>query len=247
MNKYGAFCDEFYLNMHLATEMDLPKNREAVLHFFEQIQKRFPAMGNFYSRGPGEFFLEEEKQEGKYCWVSTEPKRLCSGSVNPETVESAIEQHKTVLSLIPYELSISHLDCESLNVTMGFDFNFRGNQNELLAEALGMVPALDKLNEESNGTILGYEPVIQIALEEDCRTQCRLAFETRTTAFQVRSGEYNEEQISVYLTLRRFDSLNSKEDFGEELVRLVTLAESTADNFLIENVLTPLKQTIALK
>ena len=247
MNKYGAFCDEFYLNMHLCTEMDLPKNREAVLHFFEQIQKRFPTMSNFYSRARGEFCLEEEKTEGRYRWVSTEASRLCSASVNPDSLEAAVEQHKTVLSLIPYELSISHLDCESLNVTMGFDFNYRGNQNEVLAEALGLVPAIEKFTGNGKGAILGYEPAIQIALDDSCRTQCRLAFETRTTAYQVRSGEFNEEQISVYLTLRRFDSLGSDEDFGEELTRLAALAESTVDNYLVENVLNPLKQTIALK
>ena len=36
MHKYSSICDEFYVNMHLNTEMDLPQNRESVLHFFEQ-------------------------------------------------------------------------------------------------------------------------------------------------------------------------------------------------------------------
>ena len=111
MHKYGALCDEFYVNMHLSTEMELPQNREAVLHFFEQIQKRFPRMHNFYARERGEFCLEEEKDSGQYRWVTTEPRRLCSGAVNPDSVESAVEQHRMVLKLIPFELSISHLDC----------------------------------------------------------------------------------------------------------------------------------------
>lgn len=247
MHKYDTLCDEFYVNMHLSTEMELPQNREAVLHFFEQIQKRFPKMQNFYTRERGEFCLEEEKESGQYRWVSTELRRLCSGAVNPETVESAVEQHRTVLKLIPFELSISHLDCESLNFTMGFDYNFRGNQNELLAEALGMAPALDKLTDVTGGKLLSYEPVIQLALDEDCRTQCRVAFETRTSAYQIRSGEYGEEQISVYMTVRRFDSLNSDEDFGEELVRLASSCEKMVDEFLVENVLQPLQKTITLK
>lgn len=247
MHKYGALCDEFYVNMHLNTEMDLPQNRETVLHFFEQIQKRFPRMTNFYTRERGEFCLEEEKESGRYRWVSTELRRLCSGSVNPESIEAAVEQHQTVLGLIPFELSISHLDCESLNFTLGFDYTFRGNHNELLAEALGLPPAMEKLSEVTNGSLLSYEPVLQLALDSDCKTQCRVAFETRTTAYQVRSKEFSEDQISVYLTVRRFDSLTSEEQFGDELVRLAGLCEKLADDYLVENVLQPLQKAIALK
>ncbi len=247
MHKYGALCDEFYVNMHLGTEMDLPQNREAVLHFFEQVQKRFPKMTNFYARERGEFCLEEEKEGGQYRWVSTESKRLCSGAVNPESVESAVEQHQMVLKLIPFELSISHLDCESLSFTLGFDYTYRGNQNELLAEALGMMAPMEKLAEMRGTSILSYEPTIQLALDDDCKTQCRLAFETRTTAYQVRSGEFSEDQLSVYLTVRRYDSLGSEEDFVAELIRLAGLCERMADEYLVENVLRPLHQTIALK
>jgi hypothetical protein len=247
MNKYGAFCDDSYVNMHLTTEMDLPQNRESVLHFFEQVQKRYQRLNNFYARERGEFCLEEEKEGGSYRWVSIEPRRMCSGSVNPSTVEQAIDQHCAVLELVPFSLSVSHLDCESLNFTMGFDFTYRGNQNDLLAEALGVIPAQDKLLNIPGVSVLGYEPSIQLALDEECRTQCRLAFETRTNAYQIRSGEYGEDQLSVYLTVRRYDSLQSGESFAAELVRLSKLCMNMVDNYLIDNVLKPLQQTIALK
>ncbi len=139
------------------------------------------------------------------------------------------------------------MDCESLNLTLGFDFNYRGNQNDLLAEALGIIPAHEKLLEIPGATVLGYEPSIQLALDEECRTQCRLAFETRNNAFQVRSGEYTEEQLSVYLVIRRYDSLRPGETFVEELKRLANIGRDIVDNQLIENVLKPLQQTIALK
>jgi hypothetical protein len=38
MNHYASLSDDYYLNVNLNTEMDLPQNRETVLHFFEQIQ-----------------------------------------------------------------------------------------------------------------------------------------------------------------------------------------------------------------
>ena len=116
MNRYSSLCNDFYINMNLGTEMDLPDNRETVLHFFEQIQKTFPTMRNFYSRDRGDFVLEEDKDNGKYRWCSIQSRRLCSGYLNPPATEDAIEQHAKVLDVAPYLLSVSPLDCETLDV-----------------------------------------------------------------------------------------------------------------------------------
>ena len=116
-----------------------------------------------------------------------------------------------------------------------------------MAEALGMIPALERFSEIEGTRPLSYEPVFQMALDDDCKTQCRIAIETRTTAYQVRSGEFGEEQLSVYLTVRRFDSLGNNENFVSELHRLAEHCERLADEFLVENVLQPLQKTIALK
>jgi hypothetical protein len=247
MHPYEAFCDEFYANMYLQTEMKLPQNRESVLHFFEQVRKRFPHMANFYARQRGEFILEREKSDGQYCWVSLEPKRLFSGSVNPPTLDEAIEQHKSVLEIVPYELSLGHLDCETLNFTMGFDFDYRGNHSALLAEALGVAPALERLGDLNHGPLLGYDPSIQFALDDDCKTQCRISFEPRSTAYQVRSGDFGEESLSVFLLVRRYASLAKEEEFSTELQRLANIAERIVNEYLVENVLQPLHKTIALK
>jgi len=61
MNPYSSLCDDFYVNMNLGTEMELPTSRETVLHFFERIQKTYPTMRNFYCRDRGDFVLEEDK------------------------------------------------------------------------------------------------------------------------------------------------------------------------------------------
>ncbi|MDB4338852.1 hypothetical protein OAL43_01435 [bacterium] len=247
MSEYGAFSDDFYVNMNLATEMELPQSRESVLHYFEQIRRRFPKMQNFYSREKSEFFLEEEKGAGAYRWVSLEGKRVNSGVVNPDSYDTTIEQHRSVLELVPYELSISPLDCESLSVMFGFDFAFRGNHNDLLTEAIGVTPGLERFSQIPNGKLLSAEPAIQFALDEDCRTQCRVSFETRTTAYQVRTGDFGEEQLSVYLTVRRYDSLNPDENYAEEFVRLASLGRDLVDEYLVKNVLRPLQQAISLR
>jgi hypothetical protein len=247
MSEYGMFSDDYYLNMNLATEMDLPQNRESVLHFFEQVRRRYPTMLNFYSRDKSEFVLEEEKDRGAYRWTSIEPRRLSSGAVNPESLDAAIEQHRSILELIPYELSVTPLDCESLSVMLGFDFNYRGNHNEILTEAIGIAPGLEKFTNLPYGKVLSNEPSIQFSLDEDCRTQCRISFESRTTAYQVRTGDYGEDQLSVYLTVRRYDSLEPDETFDREFERLAGLCRDLVDEYLVAAVLRPLQEAISLR
>lgn len=247
MSGYGAYSDDFYLNMNLSTEMDLPQNRESLLHYFEQIRRRYPKMQNFYSREKSEFVLEEEKEGGAYRWASVETKRVNSGVVNPESYESAAAQHRTILELVPFELSVSPLDCESLSVMLGFDFAYRGNHNEILAEVVGVAPGLEKFLVLPYGKLLSYEPAIQFALDEDCRTQCRVSFESRTSAYQVRTGDFGEEQISVYLTVRRYDSLGPDESYAEEFDRLAALCRDLVDEYLVANILRPLQQAISLR
>ena len=210
VSHYGNYCDEFYVNMNLNTEMELPTNRDTLLHFFEQLQKRYPTMRNFYSRERDEYILEEDKDSGSYRWATVDPKRICSGFVNPTSLQDATDQHALVLDSIPYTLSVSPLDCESLNFMFGFDFTYCGNHHKLLADALGLPPALEKMLESPERKLVAYEPIIQFAVDDDCRTQCRLSIETRTSAYHVRTGEFPEEQLSVYLTLRHYGSLQGE-------------------------------------
>ncbi len=247
MDHYGSLSDDYYLNVNLNTEMDLPQNRETVLHFFEQIQKRYPSMRNFYNRDRGEFVLEEDKDRGNYRWATVENRRVCSGFVNPSSVDDALEQHQMVLEVAPYALSVSPIDCESLNVMFGFDFTYRGNHNQLLVEALGLTPAFDRMADIPGATVICNEPSIQLALDSDCRTQCRLSFETRTTAYHIRTGEFPEEQLSVYLTARRYGSLDPGETYVSAMKHLSDVCETLIGDYVIDNILRPLQHTIAIK
>jgi hypothetical protein len=247
MSRYNSLSDDYYVNLNLNTEMDLPQSRETILHFFEQVQKHYPGMRNFYCRERGEFVLEEDKDQGNYRWATIEARRVSSGFVNPPTVEDALEQHKLVLELAPFSLSVSPLDCESLNIMFGFDFTYRGNHNQLLVEALGVAPAFDRLTELSGATVICNEPSIQLALDEDCRIQCRLSVETRTSAYHVRMADYPEEQLSVYLTARRYGSLEPGETFVSVMTRLGEICRDLVDNYIIDSVLRPLQQAIAIK
>ena len=151
-----------------------------------------------------------------------------------------MEQHRYALDIAPYALSISPLDCEALDLLIGFDFNYRGNHNELIAEALGICPAMEPLTGMPGATIISNEPNITVALDDECRLQCRLSIEPRTNAYQIRTGEYLEEQISVYVTARQYGSLAANQTYLETLDRLYDVAKDMLDNYVVDSVLQPL-------
>ena len=247
MHAYSSLADEFYSNMNLSTEMALPNNRETVLGFLERVQKSYPSMRNFYTRDNGDFVLEEDKDQGQQRWLSIEPRRINSGHVNPDDLDASLDQHLLVLQQVPYMLSVSPLDCEALDYMMGFDFSYSGNHDALVAEALGTVVALEGLMDISGTEVLNYEPAITLSLDESCRRQARLMIETRTNAYQVRKGDFPDELISVYFTVRQYGSLEADVSFEETLVALRVQCEELLDAFVIEQVLRPLAQAIATK
>lgn len=245
MNRYSCDADDFYVNMNLNTEMELPTSRDTVLHYFEQMKKAFPELRNFYTRESGDLVLEGNKEQGAYRWLAIEPKRLCSGQVNPDTTEDAYRQHEMVLELAPHLLTISVLDCEALDVMFGFDFTYEGNHDEVVADALGFSSGLEGLLEVRGGRVINYEPSVTLALDESCRLQCRLSLETRTNAYQVRTGEFAEDQISVYFTVRQYWGTGPEQSFLESFRRQREIGEEIVEKKIIPRIVRPLAQTIA--
>ena len=247
MNSYSSFADDCYSNLNLNTEMALPSSRETILTFYERIQKTYPSMRNFYTRENGDFVLEQDKDQGHQRWLTLETRRISSGFLNPPDLDEAYEQHSLVLDLIPYMLSVSQLDCEALDYMMGFDFSYRGNHDEVVAEALGTNSAMESMLDIPDARVLNFEPSITVSLEESCRLQARLMIETRTNAYQVRRADFPEEQISVYFTVRQYGSLDPDTTFQNTLENLRRHCENLMDEFVIDQVLRPLAQTIATK
>jgi len=248
MNQFSSLADDYYVNMNLNTEMPLPAERETILSFFEQIQKAYPTMRNFYTRENGDFVLEEDKENNTYRWISIEPRRICSGYVNPPDDETAIAQHKLVLELIPYMLSVRPMDCEALDFMLGFDLTYQGNHDALVAEALGTGSAMEGMTAIPGAQVINFEPAITISLDETCRLQARLIIETRTSAYHVRRDDFpKEEQISVYFTTRKYGSLDPGTTFEDTLDVLCQHNELLLQQAVIDEVLRPLKLAIATK
>jgi hypothetical protein len=244
---YSSFSDDFYVNVQLNTEMDLPASRETVLFFFEQLRRKFPTMRNFYQREQGEFVLEEEKDQNIYRWATVESRRIYSAYVNPPTIDDAYDQAVYVLDLVPHALSVAPLDCESLSFIFGFDFTYRGNHNQLIADALGIHPAFERLLEIPGASLMSNEPSIIVSLDNDCRTRCRISIESRTTPYQMRTGEFPEDQLSVFVVVRHSGSLFGDETYVSILEKLRQHGQEIVDGYVVENILQPLQQHIAIK
>ena len=130
---------------------------------------------------------------------------------------------------------------------IGFDFSYRGNQNELIAEALGVCPAFEKLSTMPGATFIGNEPSLTLALDPECRMQCRVNVETRTNAYQIRTQDFQEEQVSVYVTARQYGSLSPDTTYVAAIERLAASRRkkwSTAT--WSASVLEPLARAISL-
>ena len=46
--------DDFYVNLSLNTQLELPSARDTVLHYFEQMRKAYPELTNFFTRENGD-------------------------------------------------------------------------------------------------------------------------------------------------------------------------------------------------
>jgi hypothetical protein len=247
MNPYTSLCDDFGVYVYLNTKMDLPDSRETVLHFFDRVRKTFPQMNDFDARETGEFTLEEDREQGCYRWVTLEPRRLCTGHVNPPSLEAADHLHEHILEVAPFHLDFNPLDCEALDVLFAFDFLFNGNHDEVVAEALGLNTTLESLMLLPGSRVLNYEPSLMLALDEGCRLQCRMSIETRTNAYQIRTGQFPDAPISVYFTVRQYWGRQPFKEFVESYRNQRRLCQELVDSHIIPAVVRPLAQTIATK
>lgn len=247
MNPYSTLCDDFGLYVYLNTKVDLPSSSETVLHFFDSVQKAFPELTEFERRESGEFILEEDRDQDSSRSVALDVRRLVSAYTNPSTLEEADLQNERILDLAPYHLDLTALNCDSLEVVFSFEFDYQGNHDEVIAEALATATPFEPLMQHPAARVLHFEPSMVVALDEKCRLQARLWIESRTNTFQVQSGNYPEVPISVYFMINQLWGKSAPATFGESYYNQRKLAQEMVDSYVIPNVLRPLHQTISSK
>jgi hypothetical protein len=247
MNSYASLCDDFGVSTYVHGKLEMPTGRETVLHFFEAVQKAFPKMTEFEKRGENEYALEEDRESGTYRWASLDQRRLCSGFVNPPTLDDADAHNERVLEIAPYHLDIGGMQTESMDVLYYFDFLYQGNHDEVVAEALTAGTPLEGLMQIPAARVLHFQPTIMLALDEGCQLQARLSVETRTSAYQVRTNQFPEAPITVYFTVRQFWGKQPFKTFVESYHNQRRVLDELVSTYIVPQVINPLAKAISTK
>ena len=246
-NSFSSLCDDFGVSMYLASKVELPTSRETVLGFYDSVRKLYPKMTDFEKRDADEFNLEEERDSGSYRFVNIDGRRLTSGFVNPPSIEDADAQNEKILEIAPYHLGIHPLDTDSIDVLYYFDLDYQGNHDELVMDVLASEGPFDSLAKMSGARLLNYQPNVMVALDDGCQLQARLSVETRTSAFQVRTGNFNDSPITVYFTIRQFWGRMPFKTFHESYLNQRRLIDELVGEHVLPKIITPLREAIGAK
>ena len=241
---YGALCTDFYVNQKLALKMDLPSERETVLHFFDRVRKAVPAMDRF-RRYDGELALESGRRDSQYAWLAMRRTSVRTGHVNPDALPEAYAYHKLILELAPFHLTISPLDVDYLELLFGFDLECKSDHDQVVYDALLAGSALGNVLKVRGAKMLDVQPLFGLALSEKGDLQAYFEVKTRTKTRRGSSKAYRDEPISIFLTLRRYGPFKVVEDLPKHLEQLTTIAEKLANERLVPNLLTPISRQIA--
>jgi hypothetical protein len=244
-NPFGAFCEDFYVNMRLGSQMNLPHNRDTILHFFERVQKQFPGMTRFRKTDSSDFNLEEDRSSESYRWLSVESKRISAGHVNPIDIDEALRMHTMLLEHSPHLMGISPIEIDYVDVLFGFDLGYSGNHDEIIADSLLASSPLTCLTAEEGAKPIDFQPTVTVSLSDDCRLQARIDVVTRTNSYQVRTGDYADDVISVYLILRRYWGDRPKEPMEKLFTSMASRAEQLCLDHVVPKVVRPISEAIA--
>ena len=84
-----------------------------------------------------------------------------------------------------------------------------------------------------------------VALDSECFLQARVAIETRNSNYQVRTGVYDQEPISVYFTIRAYPRGGQRFDMVESIKQQGQVGEDLLGRVVIPSVVRPIAAAIA--
>ena len=245
MHSFGTLCSDFYVNQKIKLSLDLPKIQESATDMFERIRREIPEFERIRPFD-GEVALETAEVEGRYQWVGLRPTSIASGFVNPNHIEAAYNLHRLVLDLSPYYLSLTPLHIEYIELVYGFDLPARENRNSVVAQSLLANTPLASLADESMEPLLDVQPRIGFALNEACDLQAFVEIKTRTTAVEAATQVFENEPISVFLTIRKNGPIQALEELESTFSRLAGHIEHIAEHRVVPDIVVPLHQAIGI-
>lgn len=240
---FGALCTDFYINSKLALKMDLPAERDTILHLCDRVAKSVPSMTHFH-RYDNEVVLESSRREAEYHWLSMRRTSVRTGHVNPQNMDDAYKYHKMVLEVVPYHLSISPLDVDYLELLFGFDLECKNNHDEVVFEALIANTPMAELIKLDSAKILDVQPIFGMSLDEKGTTQAYFEVKTRTRSRRGGTGRYSDEPLSLFLTLRKYGPISQLKQLESTFDELSQHCETLATEKLVPHLLTPIARHI---
>lgn len=241
---FGALCNDFFVNQKLALKMDLPADRETVLHLLDQVRKAVPSMDRF-RRYEGEFALESARRDSEYRWLAMRQTSIRSGHVNPQSMKEAYRLHRLVYELAPYHLTISPLDVDYVELLFGFDLECKANHDAIVYEALFSQSVVGNLLRGTEQQILDVQPIYGMNLTDKGNLQAYFEVRTRTKSRRGKTpSRSRREPISIFLTLRHYGPIHDIEELTGIFDDLTQHAETLATERLVPHLLTPIARHI---
>ncbi len=244
---FHAVCDDFYISSRLFLKLDMALERDTVLSFFDRIRKELPSLTKFRRRSDGCLILEEDAVDGgSRRWLRLEPSCLRFGHFGAPDTSTVRRMAEVILEHAPYHLTFSEIDFDHLEVVYGFNLEYRGNHDQLVAETFyadhplaGFVLADEALH------TIDAQPYLGIALTPECDLQASVEVKSRTATFEIRTGEYEAQPVSVYLTVRRYWGVSSGGSLLDVQRSLIDIADELAAARVVPTVVNPLATAIA--
>jgi len=245
MQSFATLCSDFYVNQKISLSVDLPKVQELATEMFERIRKEIPEFERIRPFEE-EVTLETQEVDGRYQWVGLRPRSITSGMANPNHIEDAYNVHRLVLELSPYYLSLTPLHVEFVELVYGFDLPARENQNNIVMQTLLGNTPLASLADDSMEPLLDVQPRIGFALNEACDLQAFVEVKTRTSAAEAATQVFQDEPISVFLTVRKNGPIQALEELESTFDRLAGHIEHIAEHRVVPDIVVPLHQAIGI-
>jgi len=240
---FGALCTDFYVNQKLALKMDLPSERETVLHYFERMRKSIPSLSKF-RRFEGELALESSRRDPEYRWLALRRTSVRAGHVNPETMDQAQRFHRDILEISPHFLSINPLDVDYQELLFGFDLECQDDHDEVIFRALFADTPMAEAVRLPGSRFLDVQPVFGMSLTPKGDVQAYFEVKTQSKTRRGNPRQGAAEPISLFLSLRKFGPVERIEDLPATFDQLSQQAEMLATERLVPHLLTPIAKHI---
>lgn len=243
----AAMCDDFYISSRLYLKLDMALERDTVLHFFDRIRKGFPGLRKLRRNDRNVIVLEEEPDEtGSRRWIRLDPNSLRFGHFSPPDSQAMRQFGELILEQAPYHFSFSDIDFDHLEVIYGFDLEYNGNHDQLVAETFWSDHIASGLLFGDNAVhVIDAQPYFGIALTPTCDLQAYVEVKSRTTTFEVRNDAFEGEPISIFLTARRYWGLEAQPSLQDTLPELIDIAEELAADRVVPCFVNPLASAIS--